>query len=114
VLYPNTRLQEGGQAVAQQDIEECLQRAAEAGHTSSAAGNVAGSTAVGAAAGAAVGSAVGAVTGRAGRGAAIGAAGGGSSGLIRGLFRSRDLDPVQRRFVEQCLQEKGYQIIGWR
>ena len=114
VLYPNERLETVGPAVAQQDIDACLQQAAEAGYESHATGEVAGATGVGAAAGAAVGAAVGAVAGGAGRGAAMGAAGGGTGGLIRGLFHSRDLDPVQRRFVEQCLREKGYQVIGWQ
>ena len=44
----------------------------------------------------------------------MGAAGGGTGGLIRGIFGSRDLDPVQRRFVDQCLKEKGYEVIGWQ
>ena len=114
VLYPDARLEAMGAAAAQQDIDDCLQKAAAAGYESNPGGKVAGSTAVGAAAGAAVGSAVGAVAGRAGPGAAMGAAWGGTGGLIRGLFGSRDLDPVQRRFVEQCLQEKGYQVIGWQ
>jgi outer membrane lipoprotein SlyB len=114
VLYPNARLEAVGPAAAQQDIDDCLQRAAAAGYTAQAEGQVAGSTAVGSAAGAAVGAATGAVVGRAGAGAAMGAAGGGTAGLLRGLFRSRDLDPVQKRFVEECLREKGYQVIGWR
>jgi outer membrane lipoprotein SlyB len=114
ILYPNAHLQAVGIAAAQQDIADCLQRAAAAGYESKVAGKVAGSTAVGGATGAAVGATVGAVTGRAGPGAAMGAAGGGTAGLIRGLFHSRDLDPVQRRFVEQCLKEKGYQVIGWQ
>jgi outer membrane lipoprotein SlyB len=114
VLYPNAHLEAVGAAAAQQDIDDCLQRAADAGYKSHAEGKVAGSTAVGAAAGAAVGAAMGAVVGRAGAGAAMGAAGGGTGGLLRGLFRSRDLDPVQQRFVNKCLQEKGYEVIGWQ
>jgi outer membrane lipoprotein SlyB len=114
VLYPEARLEEAGPAASQQDIDDCLQRAAEAGHKSHSEGKIAGSTAVGAATGAAVGAAFGAAAGRAGAGAAMGAAGGGTGGLIGGLFHSRDLDPVQRRFVEQCLKEKGYQVIGWQ
>jgi outer membrane lipoprotein SlyB len=114
VLYPNARLEAVGPAAAQEDIDDCLRRAAAEGYNSRAEGKIAGSTAVGAAAGAAVGAATGAVVGRAGRGAALGAAGGGTAGLLRGLFRSGDLDPVQKRFVEQCLQEKGYQVIGWQ
>lgn len=114
VLYPDARLEAVGPEAAQQDIDDCLQKAAAAGYSSNSGGKVAGSTAVGAAAGAAVGAAVGAVAGRAGAGAAMGAAGGGTGGLIRGLFGSRDLDPVQRRFVDQCLKDKGYEVIGWQ
>jgi len=114
VLYPNAQVEAVGNAAAQQDIDDCLQKAAAAGYTSTSAGKVAGSTAVGAATGAAVGAAVGAVAGRAGTGAAMGAAGGGTGGLIQGLFGSRDLDPVQQRWVDQCLKEKGYEVIGWQ
>jgi len=114
VLYPIARLEAVGPAAAQQDIDDCLQRAAAGGYKANTEGKVAGSTAVGSAAGAAVGAATGAVVGRAGAGAAMGAAGGGTAGLLRGLCRSRDLDPVQRRFVEECLREKGYQVIGWQ
>jgi outer membrane lipoprotein SlyB len=113
VLYPNAQLEAVGAAASQQDIDDCLQKAAAAGYTSNSSGQVAGPTAVGAATGAAVGAAVGAVAGRAGTGAAMGAAGGGTGGLIRGLFGSRNLDPVQRRFVDHCLKEKGYEVINW-
>jgi outer membrane lipoprotein SlyB len=114
VLYPNERLREAGQAAVQQDIEECLQLAEDAGLEPNPAGKVAGQTAAGAVTGTAVGAAVGAVTGHAKRGAAIGAAGGGARGFMRGLFGSSDLDPIQKRFVEECLREKGYKPIGWR
>ena len=114
VLYPNAQLQAVGAAAAQQDIDDCLQKAAAAGYTANAGGKVAGSTTVGAATGAAVGAAVGAIAGRAGTGAAMGAAGGGTGGLIQGIFGYRDLDPVQRRFVDQCLKEKGYEVINWQ
>ena len=114
VLYPNARLEEVGTEAAQRDIDDCLQKAAAVGYAAKPGGTVAGSTAVGAAAGAAVGAAVGAFAGGAGTGAAMGAAGGGTGGLIRGLFHSRDLDPVQRGFVNKCLNEKGYEVIGWQ
>lgn len=25
-----------------------------------------------------------------------------------------ELDPVFQRFVEKCLSDKGYEVIGWR
>lgn len=114
VLYPNERLQAVGPEVAERDIDECLRLAAEKGLDSSKGKEVAGQASVGAAGGAAVGAAVGAVTGHPGRGAVAGAAGGGTAGFLRGLFQSRDLDPIQRRFIEECLRQKGYKVIGWR
>jgi hypothetical protein len=114
VLSPNAQLEAVGAAAAQQDINDCLQKAAAAGYTADSGSKVAGSTAVGAAAGAAIGAAMGAVAGRAGTGAGMGAAGGGTGGLLRGIFGSRDLDPVQRRFVDQCLKGKGYEVINWQ
>ena len=114
LLYPNARLQAVGNTAAQKDIDDCLQRAAGAGYTSDPGGKVAGTTTVGAVTGAAVGAVAGTVAGQAGIGAAMGAAGGGTGGLITGLCGSRDLNPVQRRFVQQCLKEKGYVVIGWQ
>ena len=114
VFYPNWYYQEVGKGIAQADIDDCMQLAKEHGTRSSSSGKVAKGTATGAAVGAATGAAVGAVLGNAGRGAAAGAAGGGAGGFTRGLFRSRDPDPVFRRFVERCLREKGYEVIGWK
>jgi outer membrane lipoprotein SlyB len=114
VLYPNAQPEAVGAEAAQRDIDDCLQKAAAAGYTTNRGGQVAGSTVVGAAAGSAIGAAVGAFGGGAGTGAAMGAAGGSAAGLIRGLFHSRDLNPVQRQFVNKCLQEKGYEVIGWQ
>ena len=114
VLYPNATYQAAGASVAQRDIDDCIQMAADHGHATDAGKNVAGSTAKGAAVGAAVGGAVGAVTGRPGRGLAAGAAGGGAGGLARGAMKSGDPDEIERRFVEQCLRDKGYQVIGWK
>ncbi len=114
VLYPNLTYQTAGASVALADIDECIQLAADHGHATDAGKNVAASTAKGAATGAVVGGAVGAVTGRPGRGAAAGAAGGGAGGMMKGVWKSGDPDQIERRFVEQCLRDKGYQVIGWK
>jgi hypothetical protein len=38
-----------------------------------------------------------------------------AGGLVRGIFRTRrDPDPAYRHFMERCLSEKGYEVIGWR
>jgi uncharacterized protein YcfJ len=114
VLYPNSTYQAAGASVASADIDECIQLAADHGHATDAGKNMAASTGKGAVTGAVVGGAVGAVTGRPGRGAAAGAAGGGAGGLMRGAWKSGDPDEIERRFVEQCLRDKGYQVIGWK
>ena len=114
VLYPTYYLEQVGNEVAQADIDECMRLADEYGASSSSGGKVAKGTAKGAAVGGAGGAATGAVLGSAGRGAAAGAAGGAAIGLTRGLFRSREPDPVFKRFVEKCLREKGYEPIGWK
>lgn len=114
VLYTNDRLQEVGKETAERDIDRCFELAASQGVSSSSARKAAGRAAGGSAVAAAVGAAVGAVTGNPGRGAAAGAAGGGAGGLLHALIGSRDPDPIQRRFVEECLREKGYEPIGWQ
>jgi uncharacterized protein YcfJ len=114
VLYPNHTYKAVGKTVAMADIDECIQLAADHGHATDAGKNMATSTGKGAATGAVVGGAVGAVSGRPGHGAAAGAAGGGAGGLMRGAWKSGDPDEIERRFVEQCLRDKGYKVIGWK
>jgi hypothetical protein len=29
-------------------------------------------------------------------------------------MKSGDPDEIERRFVEQCLRDKGHQVIGWK
>ena len=113
-LYQNEKTASVGDARAQLDIDQCTAQAKTAGYGRSGAGDAAVSTTTGAAAGAAIGAATGAVRGRAGRGAATGAAGGAVGGMLRSIFRSRDPGPILRRYVEECLSEKGYKTIGWK
>jgi len=114
VLYPNAQLSRVGDAAAQRDVDDCLQRAKQyvssGGHTE----HVATTTAAGAATGAAIGAVGGAITGNPGEAAAVGAATGGTAGLIGGLFGSRAPAPVYSAFVDRCLRERGYDPIGWQ
>jgi hypothetical protein len=114
VLYPNAILVEEGHVAGERAIDDCLEFAAAYGHEATPTRDVAKETAKGSVVGAATGGAVGAATSRSGPRAAGGAAGGAVIGFFRGLFSSRDPDPIQRRFVEQCLRDRGYQPIGWR
>ena len=114
VLYPNAHLKYVGKETAESDIEDCLQLAADYGAKEDTGAKVAKDTAKGAAVGGASGSAVGAVTGNLRVGAAAGAAGGGAASMTRSIINSDNPGPVYKKFVEQCLREKGYQPIGWR
>ncbi len=116
VLYPNEHFTAVGSEAAERDIADCMTLAESSGANSSssdagqAAVTTAGSTAVGAASGA-VG---GAVAGAAGSGAAVGAAGGATVGLMEWLFSKPKHSPVFENFVNKCLQDRGYQAIGWK
>ncbi|HQI01629.1 MAG TPA: cell envelope biogenesis protein OmpA [Deltaproteobacteria bacterium] len=113
VLYPNAHLQKAGKAQADKDIVECKALADE--YVRSDAGIAAAKeTAVGAAGGAVIGGAAGAVTRNLGRGVGVGAAVGGATGLVRGIIKGSEPSPVYKNFVSKCLQEKGYEPIGWQ
>ena len=114
LLYPNETWSQVGPQAAEQDVDECLALAESYGLGRASARRTAGSTAAGGAMGGAVGAASGAVRGHPGRGAGTGAAGGAAAGFMRGLFRWRDPDPMQQRFVDICLAQQGYQVVGWR
>ena len=49
--------------------------------------------------------------------ATTGAAGGGASGLLTGLlsglFRGFKPSSTHMNYVDRCLREKGYEVIGW-
>ncbi len=75
---------------------------------------MAGQTVVGSGAGAAIGAAGGAAYGDAGRGAVAGAASGAVAGLLRGIFLGRGPDALHRNYIESCLHERGYEVVGWK
>jgi outer membrane lipoprotein SlyB len=113
IVYPNQKLRESGQVAVQADTEACFAEAEEY-LESGRVPELAKRTGEGAVVGGAVGAAVGAVKSSVGRGAAAGAAGGAAGGLAHGLLHWRDPDPVEKRYVERCLAERGYDVIGWR
>jgi hypothetical protein len=114
VLYPNRALVSAGPELADDDVDRCIQSAQDYGLDTRRGERVAEHTAARGAVGGAAGAAGGAVLGDAGTGAATGAAAGAAAGFVRGLLRARDPDPLHRRYVEICLRNQGYQIIGWK
>ncbi len=114
VLYPNQHYKEVGIETSQMDIAGCMYRAEQGVARDSAVGDTAKKTVMGAAGGAAIGAVAGAITGNAGTGAAIGAAAGGTAGLLKGAYDSTQPDETWQGYVEACLRDKGYQVIGWK
>ncbi len=117
VLYPNATLTRVGEAQGRAEVEGCMARAAQAGLTPDQKTNAVARRAGEGAATAGVASAVGAlITGRSGdvlRAGATGAAVGGSAGAVSGAFHNDKANPVYRQFVQRCLSEKGFDVIGW-
>ena len=118
VLYPNATLNRVGEAQGRAEAEACMARAMQAGLTPDEKSNaVARGAGVGAATGA-VASAVGAlITGRGGEGVVRagvgGAAVGGSAGAVQGAFRNDRPNATYRHFVQRCLADRGFEVIGW-
>ena len=112
LIYPDDHARKMGTVQADRDVAEC-ERLADAYVKSHPGEDVVRDTAIGGGVGAAIGAVGGAVAGGAGRGAAIGAATGATGGLLHGLFRASEPSPLYKRFVEQCLRERGYQVLGW-
>ena len=108
-LYPNQKLKSVGKEVAEKDIDKCMADA-ETYLKSSKGKQVAKGAGAGAAIGAAMGAVAGMFTGNMGRGlvrgGAVGAAGGATAGALTP-------DQIKQRYVNQCLAEKGYQVLGW-
>jgi uncharacterized protein YcfJ len=113
IVYPNEKLRASGQVAVQEDTQACIDEA-EAYLEDGRMPEVAKKTGEAAVVGGVVGGAVGAVRGSVGRGAAAGAAGGAAGGLVHGLWHWRDPSEVEKRYVERCLAERGYDVIGWR
>lgn len=117
VLYPNATLNRVGVAQGQTEIDACMSRAMTAGLTPDEKNNAVARRAGEGAATAGVASAVGALlTGRSSdvlRSGAIGAAVGGSAGAVSGAFHNDRPNGTYRQFVQRCLSERGFDVIGW-
>jgi len=115
VLYPNNHLQQVGRAAAARDIAECRRLASSYGVAETKDGQVARQAAGGAAIGGASAGAWGLVRGNdTGERALAGAAAGAAAGTVRGTMQSGETSPVYKNFVQKCLRDRGYEVIGWQ
>lgn len=118
VLYPNATLNRVGDSQGRMEVNACLSRAQASGLSPSQNTHEVGRRAGEGAATAGVASIVGAlITGRGSdgvlRAGAAGAAVGGSAGAVSGAFHNDRPNGVYRNFVQRCLSEKGFEVIGW-
>ncbi len=118
VLYPNATLNRVGDAQGRAEADACMARAASAGLTPEEKNNAVARGAGGGAAAGGVAAAVGAlITGRGSEGVvragAAGAAVGGSAGAVQGAVRGDRPSGIYRNFVQRCLADKGFDVIGW-
>jgi hypothetical protein len=117
VLYPNATLNRVGDAQGRAEADACMARAQSAGLTPDEKDNAVGRTAAKGAVTTGVAAAVGAlITGRgvdgAVRAGAGGAAVGGATGAAAASMNER-ANQTYRQFVQRCLGEKGFDVIGW-
>lgn len=108
-LYPNETLKAKGKEAGEVDINQCM-KDADTYLDSSEGKKMLKSTGFGAAVGGAVGAVAGIFYGDIGGGAARGAAIGGAGGAVSGALSP---DELKHRYVNQCLADKGYNVIGW-
>ncbi len=117
VLYPNAAFNRVGEVQAQNEVAACHSRASAAGLRPEGSSQMAQRAGEGAAV-AGVASAIGAlVFGRGAEGmlraGAGGAAIGGAAGATQAAVRGGQPNSVYRSFVQRCLGEKGFDVIGW-
>ncbi len=116
VLYPNDQFEQNGRQAAENTIEQCEELASESGisNVQYKSKRTATHGAKGAALGAVSGAIGGAISGGGvGIGAVIGAASGAAVGIVSGLVSSNKPSPTYQQFVNSCLKEHGYDVIGW-
>jgi outer membrane lipoprotein SlyB len=116
VLYPNSHYRAVGKTASERDIQECIQLSRDHEVNEKRDGKVGQSAAAGAAIGGAAAGAWGLVRDpddaleRAAAGAAAGAAG----GAVKGAVRSSETSSLYKKFVQRCLTDLGYDVIGWQ
>jgi outer membrane lipoprotein SlyB len=98
---------------ASQDIAVCERLAADSGVGTRKDGAVGERATQGAVLGGISAGVWGLVRGDAGERALAGAAAGAATGAATGGFESAETNPTYKRFMERCLRERGYDVIGW-
>ncbi len=114
VLYPNEHYQQTGNEAAQAAVASCQQQARDFGLQETTQSDVAGSAGRGAVVGGVAGAAWGLVRGDVAEIAAAGAAAGAAGSAAASSMAGRKASSTYERFVDKCLGEAGYEVIGWQ
>ncbi len=114
VFYPNAHYNAVPPGQVQRDLADCRALARGAGVDETGDGEVGRKAATGAAVGGVGAGAWGLVRGDAGERALAGAAAGAATGAVKGLLDGERANPTWQRFVERCLSDRGYDVIGWK
>lgn len=109
VLYPNEKFESVGVDKAELDTKTCMDKA-DKFLKSPKAKKMLKSGGAGAILGGVVGGVAGIFSGNIAGGAAQGAAIGGAGGVVAGALSP---DELKKKYVNQCLSKKGYQVLGW-
>jgi uncharacterized membrane protein len=112
VFYPDGYTQSVGEAQRNQDIDECMAMARQSG-VAEHRDQVGEKAARGALVGGVASGVWGLIRGDVGRLVVAGAAAGAATGGAVGAVDSAKLSPTFKRFVQRCLQDRGYEVIGW-
>lgn len=113
-LYPNQKLNSVGATQARRDVIDCEIKAEDYESQNSQSYSGARSAVRGGVRGAALGALGGAIMGNAGRGTGAGAAIGGTKAVLDNRKESREGSPQYRQYVEACLDDLGYKVVGWK
>lgn len=113
-LFPNDAYRQGGAAKAEREVKYCMDLADEYVQEPDKFCQMAANVAKGAVVGAGAGTLGGVIMkSPVGRGLAAGAAVGAIVSLASELYDMNEKSPSYQRFVEYCLQKKGYEVTGW-
>jgi uncharacterized membrane protein len=108
-LYPNDTVKKRGLAASEADVDLCMKNA-DAYLQSSKGKAILKSAGSGALVGGAMGTVAGLFTGNIVRNATLGAAMGGAGGAVQGAITP---DQLKHNYVNKCLTDKGYHVLGW-
>lgn len=118
ILEPNEKYQEAGEEAAKKDIDGCMAEA-DAYLKQYKADKIKKDAARTAAVGTAVGAVTGAIFGKGWKSAGVGALVGMGAGALLGAGSAAtegyvNPDQLKQRYVNHCLGNKGYSVLGWQ